>query len=69
MERGRLRPDTWPHAKQSWQPHDMQDMQLCETYQKNKWDGGLQEWDMLMETKFGGSSTMTNNKQKHIHKM
>ena len=34
-----------------------------ETYQKNAWDGGLQAWDMLMEIKYCGSSTVTNNKQ------
>ena len=38
---------------------------MSETYQKNEWDGGLQEWDMLMEIKYCGSSTVTNNKQKH----
>ena len=49
---------------QSSQPHDMQP---SETYQKNEWDGGLQAWDMLMEIKYCGSSTVTNNKQ-NIHK-
>ena len=32
---------------------------------KNEWDGGLQAWDMFMEIKYCGSSTMTNNQQKH----
>ena len=37
-------------------------MPLRETYQKNAWDGGLQAWDMLMEIKYCGSSTVTMNK-------
>ena len=45
---------------QSCQPHDMQPREI---YQKNAWDGGLQAWDMLMEIKYCGSSTVTNNKQ------
>ena len=36
----------WNGGMQSCQPHDMQ---MSETYQKNEWDGGLQEWDMLMK--------------------
>ena len=70
MERGRLRPDTWPHAMQSWQPDDMQDMQPCETYQKKISEMEVSKSETcLWKLKFGGSSTMTINKQKHIHKM